>query len=178
MCFSSYFFTFAILPPELYPVYCLSLQPSTIWLLGVCIIPMNDLRHDGEGVKDNFVLAPLPQFRNIVVFCPASCLPFLNLFILVLARIVGWRSLCFLGLAVLAKMSSPQDLPTCSKSLEAAGCATKKSMSGIEEEIPFEPSSITFARELAGRPSRPAPRSGPPDLQNNGVDVLVIVAEF
>ncbi|KAJ5242473.1 uncharacterized protein N7469_000800 [Penicillium citrinum] len=44
-------------------------------------------------------------------------------------------------------------------------------MSGIEEEIPFEPSSITFARELAGRPSRPAPRSGPPDLQNNGVDV-------
>ncbi|KAJ5975280.1 hypothetical protein N7481_008987 [Penicillium waksmanii] len=44
-------------------------------------------------------------------------------------------------------------------------------MANRNSEFPFEPSSVTFARELAGRPARPVGRWAPPGLQTNGVDV-------
>jgi len=95
-------------------------EPSTLHHLAAWGMRYpNDLSHDGEGMNDNLVLAPLSQFRNIVDFCPASCLPFLNLFILVLSPILGWRSLCFLGLAVLVKnelFSSPANVSKISRS--------------------------------------------------------------
>jgi hypothetical protein len=46
-------------------------------------------------------------------------------------------------------------------------------MANLNSEFPFEASSVTFARELAGRPARPVGRWAPPGLQTNGVDVSV-----
>lgn len=45
-------------------------------------------------------------------------------------------------------------------------------MANRNSELP-EPSSVTFARELAGRPGRPVGRWAPPGLQTNGIDVSV-----
>lgn len=50
-------------------------------------------------------------------------------------------------------------------------------MADNQPNPPVETSSVTFARELAGRPGRPAPRWAPPDLQNPGVDVSVLCFE-